>query len=66
MSPNGDMTRWCHNCGVQITWAPIRAWGQYYCCTACIKGDPCGCPPPQEDEEDTVIEERRGDVERVW
>lgn len=66
MSPDGDWTWWCHNCGVEIIWTPVRSWGQYYCCPACLRGDRCDCPPTLEDEEEAVIEERRTDVERVW
>ena len=64
MSPNGDVTRWCYNCGVEITWAPIRSWGRYYCCKACLRGEACECPPPPAEEEEGAIEERRRDVER--
>jgi hypothetical protein len=66
MSPNADWTRWCHNCGVEITWAPVRAWGRYYCCSACLRGERCDCPPPLENEEESIVEEHRGGVERVW
>jgi hypothetical protein len=66
MTPNADWTRWCHNCGVEITWAPVRAWGRYYCCSACLRGERCECPPTLEDEEEIIVEERRGEVERVW
>jgi hypothetical protein len=66
MSPDADWTRWCHNCGVEITWAPVRAWGRYYCCAACLRGEGCDCPPPLEDGEESIIEEHRGEVERVW
>ena len=66
MRPNADGIRWCHNCGVEITWAPVGAWGKSYCCTTCLMGEPCECPPPLEDEESSVLEERRADVERVW
>jgi hypothetical protein len=65
VSPNGDVTRWCHNCGVEITWAPVSAWGRYYCCKVCLLGDPCECPPTLEDEE-APLEERRTEVERPW
>ena len=66
MSPDGDATRWCHNCGLEITWAPVRAWGRYYCCTVCLRGDPCECPPTLEDEEELPLDERRTEVERAW
>ncbi len=66
MTPNADWTRWCHNCGVEIAWAPVRAWGKYYCCAACLRGDACDCANPLEDEEEKATDERRTDVERVW
>jgi hypothetical protein len=65
MTTYGDGTRWCHNCGVEITWAPVRAWSRYYCCKQCLRDEPCDCPPPMEDEEQELTGERRSDVERV-
>jgi hypothetical protein len=63
MVPNGDVTLWCHNCGMEITWAPVRSWGRYYCCKLCLRGDICDCRPPTEEEEEP-LEDRRPDVER--
>ena len=65
MSPNGDVTRWCYNCGVEIIWVPIRSWGRYYCCKTCLRGDPCECAPPKGEEEGPM-EERRRAVKREW
>ena len=66
MSPYENGTVWCHNCGVEITWGPVRAWGRSYCCQPCLKGDPCECPGGQLVEEEGVVEDRRADAERVW
>jgi hypothetical protein len=61
-----DGTLWCHNCGVEITWAPVRAWGRYYCCRPCLMGDGCECPPVLETDDEPLVEDRRADLERVW
>jgi len=65
MSP-GDRTLWCHNCGVEILWAPLRAWGRYYCCQTCLRGDRCDCPQPPATEDDELVDDRRADVERAF
>ncbi len=39
---------WCDGCGVEVTWAPVRAGERYDCCQDCRDGLQCDCRQRQE------------------
>lgn len=47
---NSD-TIWCDGCGVEITWAPLKANQSDYCCRDCAGGYECGCGARMEEED---------------
>lgn len=42
-------TLWCDGCGVEISWNPIEASEQVYCCRKCFQGERCQCAEISED-----------------
>jgi hypothetical protein len=47
-----ELTIWCDNCGVEITWAPLIQHERDYCCLDCFEGRPCRCAERMEVEDD--------------
>jgi hypothetical protein len=40
----------CANCGLAISWPPVRVDGNAYCCGGCALGGPCYCSYDRPEE----------------